>query len=159
MSELRQLLRDHGLRPTSQRLAVAGYVLGSEQHPTADEVFEALKAAGVELARATVYNTLNTLVGRGLLIQRELRAGSVVFEGRQEPHHHFVDDETGEIVDIPAELIQVLGIDALKDFEVREVQVVIRGRARRGEERMVRAGREGRSRRGCTIGAEGLERP
>ncbi|MFH1467855.1 MAG: Fur family transcriptional regulator [Pseudomonadota bacterium] len=131
MDELCALLRSHGLRPTSQRLAVARQVLGNQGHPTADQVHAALTRGGVHLSRATVYNTLHTLVEKGLLQPRELGAGSVVFERRTERHHHFVDDETGEIIDIPAERLAVVGIEDLEGLDIRDVQVVLRGRARR----------------------------
>src|SRR5687768_7170431 len=94
-------LTEHGIQPSAQRVAVARYVLTTDEHPSADQVFAKVKDALPVLARATVYNTLNLLVEKGLLRELILAEGRVVFDPKIEPHHHFVDDETGAIQDIP----------------------------------------------------------
>jgi Fur family iron response transcriptional regulator len=80
------------------------------------------------ISRATVYNTLNLFVREGLLRQLVLAEGKVVFDPKVEPHHHFVDDATGEIHDIPWDALDVRRVEALKGVNVREYQVVLRGR-------------------------------
>jgi Fe2+ or Zn2+ uptake regulation protein len=60
-----------------------------------------------------------------------LAEGSVVFDPMVEPHHHFVDDETGAIQDIPWSALRVGKVDELEGFDVREYMVVVRGRRRR----------------------------
>ena len=124
------LLQEHGIQPSAQRVAVADYVLRTEEHPSADQVFSRVSAALPVLSRATVYNTLNLFVERGLLRQLVLAEGKVVFDPKTAPHHHFIDDATGAIHDIPWEALQVDKVDALKGFQVREYQVVLRGRRR-----------------------------
>ena len=51
----------------------------------------------------------------------------MVFDPRTETHHHFIDDETGEIHDVPWERVQVCNIESLREFEVHDYQVVMRG--------------------------------
>jgi Fur family transcriptional regulator, iron response regulator len=80
------------------------------------------------LSRATVYNTLNLFVEKGLLRELVLAEGKVVFDPKLSPHHHFIDDETQNIVDIPWDALQVKHVDSLRGLEVREYQVVLRGR-------------------------------
>ena len=46
------------------------------------------------------------------------------------PHHHFIDEETGRIHDVPWDALRVSDVSALQDFDVREYQVVLRGRCR-----------------------------
>ena len=125
------ILRQHGIQPSPQRLAVAEYVLVTEAHPSADKVFAEVRARFPAISRATVYNTLNRLVERGLLKQLLLSEGKVVFDPRTAPHHHFVDDASGEIQDVPWEALDVRRVEALPGVEVREYQVVLRGRLRR----------------------------
>ena len=84
------------------------------------------------LSRATVYNTLNLLVVKGLLKQLTLAEGRVVFDPNMERHHHFIDDATGTIHDVPWPMVRVSRLDELPDFEVREYQVVMRGKRRAG---------------------------
>ena len=80
------------------------------------------------LSRATVYNTLNLFVEKGLLARHVLAEGKVVFDCVVEPHHHFIDDETGRIHDVPWDSLTVGRVDRLAGFDVREYQVVLRGR-------------------------------
>lgn len=121
-------LKDAGIQPSAQRLAVAQYVLDTDQHPSADEVLAAVQDGFPMLSRATVYNTLNLFVVKGLLRQLVIAEGRTVFDPRLEPHHHFIDDETGRIEDIPWDAVKVGEVKGLKGYEVREYMVVMRGR-------------------------------
>lgn len=126
------MLAEHGIQPSAQRLAVAEYVLDTAEHPSADKVFTVVRERIPMISRATVYNTLNLLVEKGLLRQLIIAEGSVAFDPRLERHHHFLDEETGTIHDIPWDAIEVCRIDALEGLEVREYQVILRGRVKRG---------------------------
>jgi len=128
--ELAALLRSNGIQPSAQRLAVAGYVLHTLDHPSADQVFARVRAATPGLSRATVYNTLNLLVAKGLLRSMAVDGGKVLFDPNVAPHHHFVDEATGAIHDVPWEALEVSRLGALRGLVVREVQVVLRGRRR-----------------------------
>lgn len=99
-------------------------------HPSADEVWEAVRQECPTLSRGTVYNTLKLLADRGLLRSKVLRAGTMVFDPNTAQHHHFVDQETGRIHDIPAEAVRVSGHETLEGLEVREYEVIFRGRKR-----------------------------
>ncbi len=124
-------LEEHGVRPSAQRLAIAGYVLSTEDHPTADQVWQRVKRDFPMVSRATVYNTLQLFTEKGLLRQLVIAEGSVVFDPKIEPHHHFVDDDTGAIEDIPWQAIRVGKVDDLQGIDVRDYMVVVRGTRRR----------------------------
>ena len=127
------LLARHGIAPSPQRLAVALFVLHTDSHPSADQVLLAARAFRPELSRATVYNTLNLFVDRGLLRQLTIANGRVVFDPRLDPHHHFVDDDSGDVSDVPWAAFRVEQKYPLAgDIEVRDVEVVVRGRRRTG---------------------------
>ena len=120
-------LREHGISPSAQRMAVASYVLHTSEHPSADEVLTRVRKGFPYISRATVYNTLNRFVEVGLLRQFVLSAGRVVFDPRTEDHHHFIDDGTGEIQDVPWNALKVSSVAGLEGLNVREYQVVMRG--------------------------------
>jgi Fe2+ or Zn2+ uptake regulation protein len=122
------LLRDHGIQPSAQRVAVAGYVLATNEHPSAELVFRRVRERFPWISRATVYNTLNLFVEKGLLQRLSIAEDSVVFDPITTTHHHFIDEETGAIYDVPWERVQVCNIETLQDYEVREYQVVMRGK-------------------------------
>lgn len=125
---LRTRLTEAGIRPSAHRLAVADYVLATEDHPSADQVLARVQERFPQLSRATVYNTLHLFVESGLLRQLVLAEGTTVYDPKLERHHHFVDDATGRIEDIPWESVKVGDVSRLKGYDVREYMVVVRGR-------------------------------
>lgn len=126
--ELADKLKQHGIQPSAQRLAVGAWVLATQEHPSADQVWGAVAARFPMLSRATVYNTLNLFVAKGLLRQLVLAEGKVIFDPNLTRHHHFIDDHTGHIHDIPWEAVKVGAVSDLEGYEVREHMVVLRGR-------------------------------
>ena len=127
-TELGERLRGHGIQPSAQRMAVAEYVLATDEHPSADQVWARVRADFPMISRATVYNTLNLFVRNGLLRQLTLAEGKVVFDPHLGPHHHFIDDATGSIHDVAWDAVEVRNVENLKGVDVREYQVVMRGR-------------------------------
>jgi len=133
--ETLQALTEHGIQPSAQRVAVADYVLYTTDHPSADQVWAEVKRSFPMLSRATVYNTLNLFTEKGLLRELVLAEGKVVFDPKLDPHHHFLDEETGEIVDVPWSALDVRRVHNLSGFDVREYQVVMRGKKTRAQKR------------------------
>ncbi len=128
MNDAISILRDCGIQPTPQRIAVVECVLESTGHHTADDLLVYARDRCPTVSRATVYNTLNLLVKRGLMRKQLLKEGTVVFDANVERHHHLIDDETGDIYDIPWDRLEVKGADKLNEFDVTEFQVIMRGR-------------------------------
>ena len=131
-----EALQQSGIQPSTQRVAVAEYVLFTQEHPSADQVWARVKKTFPMLSRATVYNALHLFVEKGLLRELVLAEGKVVFDPKVESHHHFIDEVTGTIHDVPWHALEVRKMDSLKGYEIREYQVVMHGR--RGESRRPR---------------------
>lgn len=124
-------LREKGIQPSAQRVAVAEYVLRTHEHPSADTVWNRVRGTFPVISRATVYNTLHLFVEKGLLRQLSLAEGSVVYDANTTRHHHVIDEETGEIEDVPWDSVKVRGTPRVTGFEISDYQVVMRGRRRR----------------------------
>lgn len=123
------ILRDWGIQPSAQRVAVAEYVLATDEHPSADEVWARVQQSFPMISRATVYNTLNLFVEKGLLHEHVLAEGRLVYDPNTDRHHHFIDEATGRIHDVDWEALRVQGTESLPGgFAVRDYQVVMRGR-------------------------------
>lgn len=125
-------LREKGIQPSAQRVAVAEYVLHTDEHPSADEVWARVQQGFPMISRATVYNTLNLFVEKGLVREHVLAEGRLVYDPNLTAHHHFIDEPSGRIFDVPWEALSVSGVEHLAGFSVREHQVVLRGRKKRG---------------------------
>jgi Fur family iron response transcriptional regulator len=128
LSDYISRLREQGIQPTPQRLAVAAYVLTTTAHPSAEKVWAEVRRRCPAVSRATVYNTLRLFADKQLLKTHCLREGALVFDGHVEPHHHFIDDDTGRVYDVAWQAVTVKGARALKGFAIDDYQVVMRGR-------------------------------
>ena len=121
-------LEEVGVQPTAQRIAICHYVLCEADHPTAEDVKEWVDRRFPKISMATVYNTLKTLVEANLI--RELRlphSTKLLYDRNMSDHHHFVDEESGQVTDIDAAQIEVKP-KLSKGFIVNEVQLVLSGR-------------------------------
>jgi len=101
---LRQALEESGQRFTEQRAAVYRFLSGTETHPTAEEVFLAVRNEVPGISLATVYKSLETLVGCGLAQKLSYGDGSARYDGCTDPHHHARCERCGRVFDVPGEL-------------------------------------------------------
>lgn len=123
-----QILKRAGIRSTLPRLAVAKASLANYGHPSADAVWALVRKEYPAVSRATVYNTLDLFVQKGLLNRRDLGGGHAVYDPVPERHHHLVDARTGKVYDIPWGAVRLPEKLRLKGFEVEDFQLVIRGK-------------------------------
>jgi len=126
-----QLLTEHGIQPSAHRVAVAQYVLNAHDHPSADRVWARVKERFPMISRATVYNSLNLFVEKGLLRELHLAPDSVVFDAKLDRHHHLIDDDTGRIHDVEWNQVEVCNISRIDNYEIHDYQVVMHGRRKR----------------------------
>ena len=127
-----ELLRQHDIQPSAQRVAVASYALTTTDHPSADEVWERVRRTFPMVSRATVYNTLNLFCERGLLRTVEVDPTRQYYDPTIEPHHHFYNMDTGELTDIPVGAVTLNVNTALPPGTTHAgVDVVIRVRSNR----------------------------
>lgn len=84
-----ELLRQYGIRPSVQRVAVMDYLLAHRTHPTAEEIYEALAPQIPTLSKTTVYNTLSLLVERGAAAYIAIDPRRARFDGDTSVHGHF----------------------------------------------------------------------
>ena len=124
------LLQGAGLRLTPQRLAIAREVL-VQDHPTAAEVYEAVRDRFPTMGLATVYATLNVMVERGLL--RPLAFESAVrFDANVTPHANLICTACGRITDYDGcdDVLRLLRDRAASDagFELEQQRLDLYGR-------------------------------
>lgn len=101
---LRKALEANGQRFTEQRAAVYRFLAGTDSHPTADEVFLEVRSDVPVISLATVYKSLETLVGCGLATKLTYGDGSARYDGRTDPHHHARCLGCSRIVDVAGHL-------------------------------------------------------
>src|SRR5476649_1961089 len=104
-------LRYAGLRPTRQRVELAGLLFKDcDRHVTAETLHDEVTKAGVKVSLATVYNTLHQFTQAGLLRQVIVDAARGYFDTNTGDHQHFFLETEGLLIDIPGESIAVAGV-------------------------------------------------
>jgi Fe2+ or Zn2+ uptake regulation protein len=97
---LRNALEAAGLRCTAQRAAVYNSLGHSEQHPTAEEVYQGVKATIPKISLATVYKALETLVACGLATRLSATDGRARYDARRDHHYHLRCLRSGTVQDL-----------------------------------------------------------
>jgi len=121
-------LRQSGLRPTRQRVELAGLLFDEcDRHVTAESLRDDITKAGVKVSLATVYNTLHQFTEAGLLRQVIVDAARSYFDTNTGDHQHFFLEKEGMLIDIPGDAISVAGVPAPPPgLTVDRVDVVVR---------------------------------
>lgn len=124
-----QMLLEVGLKVTYPRLLVLSLLHEIKGHYSADEIVKMLKERQTPLPRASVYNTLNALLDRELIMVGDVGPGRVLYEVNKSWHHHFICMDCGIIVDIPCLKGEkpCLFPESLPGT-VEEAQIIFRGR-------------------------------
>ena len=99
--ELRQALEKAGRRFTKQRAAVFSYLHSVESHPTAEQVFAAVRQSLKHISLATVYKALDALVAAGVASRLISEDGTARYDGRSDSHYHLRCLKTGQVRDLP----------------------------------------------------------
>lgn len=99
-----ETLKEAGLRPTPQRLAVYRHLKSAHTHPTAQQVFEQLSPHFPTLSLATVYNTIETLVGLGVVNALGTAGDDAVhYDADLSPHVNLACVRCHQVIDLPSE--------------------------------------------------------
>ena len=110
MVEQNQELRNAGLKITLPRVKILQLLESSElnsQHLSAEEVYQALRDAGEDVALATVYRVLTQFESAGLVSRHHFETGHSVFElAKGEHHDHMVCVSSGEVVEFTDAVIE-----------------------------------------------------
>jgi Fur family iron response transcriptional regulator len=126
--DTKDMLRQVGLRPTRQRMALGWLLFAKgDRHLTAEMLYEEASRAKVPVSLATVYNTLHQFTEVGLLRQVAVDGSKSYFDTNATEHHHFFVEGEHALLDIP-------GADVMLDkmptppegYEIARVDVVVR---------------------------------
>ncbi len=129
IQEFKRICRERGERFTVQRRIILETVLDLDNHPSADQIYEAVESRLPGIARTTVYRTLEHLARMGV-ITKACHPGRVArFDPRTEIHHHLVCLDCNEFFDFEDDGLNRLIMPDTSDFgfEVSDYRVQIRG--------------------------------
>ena len=132
--DVKAKLREVGLRPTRQRMALGWILFGKgDRHVTAEMLYEEATHAKVPVSLATVYNTLHQFTEVGLLRQVAVDGSKAYFDTNNSEHHHFFIEGDNDLMDIPGTDVIVGKMPtAPEGYEIARIDVVVRLRRKGG---------------------------
>jgi len=131
LQALVEALRSRG-RVTTARRALLAALTSGDQHRTAEDLADDVRAAHPSVHRATIYRSLDALTAMGLIEHTHLGHGPAVYHLAEEAHHHLVCESCGAVIEVPAELFDDLSdtIRANYGFEVTSRHFAVSGLCR-----------------------------
>lgn len=123
-TEITKLFREKGLKATPQRIAVYSFLRDNPIHPDVETVYKKVVEENPSFSKTTVYNCLEALTDKGLLIPVKIDAEKIRYDADITFHGHFICEQCGSIYDFDCDDTQVFGIDG---FEVRQKDVYYSG--------------------------------
>ena len=126
--DVKTMLRQVGLRPTQQRMALGWMLFGKgDRHITAEMLYEEATKAKVAVSLATVYNTLHQFTHAGLLRQVAVDGSKTYFDTNATQHHHFFVEGENALLDI-ADSDVIVGKTPVppEGYEITRIDVVVR---------------------------------
>ncbi|MFO7676419.1 MAG: Fur family transcriptional regulator [bacterium] len=130
-----RLLRSRGLRPTQARQLILSNLLGRTDHPSAEEIRQALARRGVAMSVATLYQNLKRLTGSGVVAGFAGEDGVMRYDANVEPHAHAVCRVCGRVADVEPGESQLKGLLAAlarsarhyRDWQISTARVELHG--------------------------------
>lgn len=123
-------LRRHGERVTEPRRAVLTALATLADHPTAEQVVSAVESGPSDVHRATVYRTLETLTGLGIVTHVHVGHGGTAYHLNDRAHLHAQCHECGSVVDVPGDVLDEVSarLHAVAGFDLDPSHVALSGR-------------------------------
>lgn len=126
MSHIINKLKEAGVTPTVQRIDIANIIFAKDQHLSAEQILQQVNKHKPTVSKATVYNTLGLFAKKGLVNEVLVDASKVFYDSNVTRHFHFYNDDTNELIDIPADKIQVNQLPRLpKGTTAANVEIIV----------------------------------
>jgi Fur family iron response transcriptional regulator len=122
-----ELLRAHDINPTHQRIEIAYALFSRQEHLSADQVMTIVNDRHAETSKATVYNTLNLFLEKGLIREVIVDPSKVFYDPNTGPHHHLYEVDSGRLTDIKADAVRIEGLpDLPQGMETVGIDLIVR---------------------------------
>jgi len=132
IDEIRNRLKNSGLRVTPQRVAVLSTLIDSHSHPDADQIVRVVRAQYPNISVGTIYHILDNLVQKGIVNKVQTEQNVVRYDAITEPHIHLYSKDENRIEDYMDDELMSLISDYLRkknieNFNVKEINIQLIG--------------------------------
>ena len=123
-------LRSSGLRPTKQRIKICKLLFDRKKtfHFTINDIFKMLQnETSKKISLATIYNTVHSFKEKGYLKEISVNKDKSYFDTNTSEHHHFLDINTNELIDLKKEHVDKIRIKKnLPGKKVNSIEVLVK---------------------------------
>ena len=129
-SDFIEKLRSSGLRPTKQRLELWKLLFDRKKtfHFTISDLFKILKKETInKISLATIYNTIHSFKKKGYLKEISINREKSYFDTNTSNHHHFLDINTNELIDLKNEDVHNIKIKKrIPGKKINSIEVLVK---------------------------------
>lgn len=119
-------LKEHGIKPSYQRMKIYEFLLQNKIHPTVDTIYKALNKEIPTLSKTTVYNTLNLFIEKSIVNILVIEENETRYDAYLELHGHFKCEKCGNIYDVEIDS-EKLDLSSLDGFDIKEKHIYFKG--------------------------------
>ena len=119
--------RSLGIKLTPQRIAIFNYLNGNKSHPSADDIFNAVKKDFPTMSFATVYNTMDALKSKGAVRELTIESGKKRYDPDCSQHHHLICVNCKSVIDIFKEFKLSLSSNITDGFDIKGTHIEFYG--------------------------------
>ena len=131
-ADFRGMCRRQGIKATHQRIAIFLELAGTREHPNAETVYKDVRKHMPTISFDTVYRTLRTFEGRGIIARMGSAGDCMRFDADTGMHPHFVCRNCGLMVDLDAAALRHLSPAVISmPGRVDSIHVEFRGLCRK----------------------------
>lgn len=129
MSKAAERLKEYGIKPSVQRVAIMEYLLNHKNHPTVDMIHHELSERIETLSKTTIYNTLKLFAEAGAILTLNIDENTTRYDGDTSQHAHFKCCGCGNIFDIKLknEELESINFESTSGFEITEKELYLKG--------------------------------
>jgi Fur family peroxide stress response transcriptional regulator len=124
---LQKLLEMKGVRPSFQRLRILEILAGTTSHPSVDDIYQELLNEIPTLSRTTVYNTLNLMVEKKIVLALSMSDVGMRYDFNTAPHTHFFCNSCSRVIDVDTELPESLLQDSVNGHKIDDTHIYLNG--------------------------------
>lgn len=128
---LKDILIEHGISPSYHRLKIYEFLMNNKAHPTADMIYTSIIKLIPTLSKTTIYNTLKTLIEKGLVSSITIEENEVRYDADISFHGHFKCSLCGSLYDLDCGFLNInkkLNITKkIQGHTISDMQLYFRG--------------------------------
>lgn len=124
---VKEILLRKGISASHQRVKILQYLIEKKNHPTVEMIFNDLSAEMEIISKATVYNTLNLFIQKGVILQLTIDEGESRYDADTGIHGHFKCESCGKIEDVEIK-ISAMDIRSIQGYNIEEQHIYLKGK-------------------------------